>query len=44
MLWTFEASERSRAFYAALGFEPDGARKTHERTGVAELRLRARLD
>jgi RimJ/RimL family protein N-acetyltransferase len=44
VLWTFEASERSRAFYATLGFEPDGARKTHERTGVAEVRLRARLD
>jgi hypothetical protein len=44
VLWTFEAGERSRAFYAALGFEPDGARKTHERTGVAEIRLRARLD
>lgn len=44
VLWTFEASERSRAFYAALGFEPDGARKPHQRTGVGEIRLRARLD
>ena len=44
VLWTFEASEPSRAFYAALGFEPDGAHKPHPRTGVGEIRLRARLD
>ena len=43
-LWTFEAGDGSRAFYAALGFEPDGARKTHQRTGIDEIRLRARLD
>ena len=44
VLWTFAASDRSRGFYAALGFEPDGARATHARTGVDEIRLRARLD
>jgi GNAT superfamily N-acetyltransferase len=44
VLWTFEASEPSRAFYAALGFEPDGARSRHQRAGVDEIRLRARLD
>jgi GNAT superfamily N-acetyltransferase len=44
VLWTFAASEDSRAFYAALGFEPDGARASHERTGIEEIRLRARLD
>jgi GNAT superfamily N-acetyltransferase len=44
VLWTFEASEGGRAFYRALGFEPDGARAMHARTGVAQVRLRARLD
>jgi GNAT superfamily N-acetyltransferase len=44
VLWTFEASEPSRAFYAALGFEPDGARSTHQRARIDEIRLRARLD
>jgi GNAT superfamily N-acetyltransferase len=44
VLWTFEAGERGRAFYGALGFAPDGARTTHPGTGIAEVRLRARLD
>jgi ribosomal protein S18 acetylase RimI-like enzyme len=44
VLWTFEAGEAGRAFYRALGFERDGARTTHAATGVAEVRLRARLD
>jgi len=44
VLWVLEANHRGRAFYAALGFAPDGARAVHERTGVPEIRLRARLD
>jgi GNAT superfamily N-acetyltransferase len=44
VLWTFEAGEQSRPFYRTLGFEPDGARKAHAPTGIAEVRLRARLD
>jgi GNAT superfamily N-acetyltransferase len=44
VLWAFEGNARGRAFYAALGFVPDGARTEHDRTGLAEIRLRARLD
>ena len=44
VLWVFEANERARAFYGALGFEPDGARRPEAGTGVPEVRLRARLD
>jgi GNAT superfamily N-acetyltransferase len=43
-VWTYEAGPTGRGFYAALGFAPDGARKIDERTGVPEVRLRARLD
>jgi GNAT superfamily N-acetyltransferase len=43
-VWTYEDGPQSRGFYAALGFEPDGARMLDERTGVPEIRLRARLD
>jgi GNAT superfamily N-acetyltransferase len=44
VLWAYEANARGRAFYAALGFEPDGARAVDARTGVGKIRLRARLD
>ncbi len=42
-LWVFEANHSARAFYAALGFAPDGAVSIHER-GVAQLRLCAGLE
>lgn len=44
-LWVLAENERARAFYAACGFEPDGAEKQLEGigAGVTEVRLRARL-
>jgi ribosomal protein S18 acetylase RimI-like enzyme len=44
VLWVFEANERARAFYAAFGFTPDGARRRETMTGLPEVRLRAALD
>jgi GNAT superfamily N-acetyltransferase len=44
LLWVYEANDGARAFYAALGFHPDGARKTDPFAGLPEIRLRARLD
>jgi hypothetical protein len=38
-LWVFGENGRARAFYAKQGFEPDGARKVDDDTGVWELRL-----
>jgi GNAT superfamily N-acetyltransferase len=42
-LWVLEGNTRGRAFYAALGFAPDGTRAIDERTGLPELLLRAPL-
>lgn len=36
-LWVLEGNERGRAFYAALGFEPDGAQKVEVREDGVEL-------
>jgi predicted GNAT superfamily acetyltransferase len=44
VLWMFEANEAARAFYAAVGFAPDGGHRVHDAPAVAEVRLRARLD
>lgn len=44
VLWVFEANGGGRAFYAALGFAPDGARGEEHGLGLPEVRLRARLD
>jgi len=38
-LWVFEANAPARAFYAAHGYVPDGARMVHEPTGAPEIRL-----
>ena len=42
-LWVLAANDRARAFYAGLGFEPNGEEKAHERSGQRELRLRLLL-
>jgi GNAT superfamily N-acetyltransferase len=42
-LWVFEENDGARAFYAALGFRPDGA-VDEVRHGVRQLRLVAGLD
>lgn len=44
-LWVLEANDRARRFYAAAGWEPDGARKHESRFGVSapEVRYRKRL-
>jgi ribosomal protein S18 acetylase RimI-like enzyme len=44
VLWVYEANAGGRAFYAAVGFHPDGARKDEPLAGQPEIRLRARLD
>lgn len=44
VLWVHESNAAGRAFYAAAGFEPDGARKPDPFAGLPEVRLRARLD
>ena len=38
-LWVLASNERARAFYSRHGFEPDGRTKTHEGTGLGEVRL-----
>jgi GNAT superfamily N-acetyltransferase len=43
VLWTFEANRRALAFYEALGWERDGARRPHRATGVSTVRLRRSL-
>jgi GNAT superfamily N-acetyltransferase len=44
-LWVLEENDRARRFYAAAGWEPDGAHKHESWFGVtaAELRYRKRL-
>jgi len=40
-LWTFRDTPRSRAFYEALGFQPDGAtQRRHASGGATEVRYR----
>ncbi len=43
-LWVLAANQRARAFYAASGFEPDGATMAHHSSGRAEVRLRTALN
>jgi ribosomal protein S18 acetylase RimI-like enzyme len=43
VLWSFEDNQRALAFYKALGWEPDGARRPHRATGVPTVRLRRAL-
>ena len=43
-LWTFRDTPRSRSFYEALGFRPDGAmQRRHASGGVTEVRYRIAL-
>jgi GNAT superfamily N-acetyltransferase len=44
VVWVLEGNHDALAFYAALGFAPDGGRTRHERSGLPAVRLRARLD
>lgn len=44
VLWVFEANERARRFYEAMGFEPDGSSKTlHPGAPLKAIRYRKRL-
>ncbi len=43
-LWTFRDTPRSRSFYEALGFRPDGAtQRRHASGGATEVRYRIAL-
>lgn len=43
-LWTFRDTPRSRSFYEALGFQPDGAtQRRHASGGATEVRYRMTL-
>ena len=43
-LWTFRDTPRSRSFYEALGFRPDGAtQRRHASGGATEVRYRMAL-
>jgi GNAT superfamily N-acetyltransferase len=42
-LWVFAANDQARSFYAAHGFEPDGAERQNEIVGRTEVRLRLAL-
>jgi GNAT superfamily N-acetyltransferase len=42
-LWVFAENVRGRTFYAAAGFQPDGAGKVHFATGEPLVRLRMSL-
>jgi GNAT superfamily N-acetyltransferase len=39
VLWVFAANAGGRAFYAAHGYEPDGAAATEPRSGLEEVRM-----
>lgn len=39
-LWSFEANERARAFYARHGWSPDGGTRVEPEFGELEVRLR----
>ena len=42
-LWVFQRNAQARAFYARSGFRLDGAKSTHEVSGVATARMRLGL-
>lgn len=42
-LWVVDGNERAQNFYRWLGFELDGARKTHPPSGASEVRMRLLL-
>ncbi len=42
-LWVFQRNAQARAFYARSGFRLDGAKSTHEASGVATARMRLKL-
>ena len=42
-LWVFLRNAQARAFYARSGFRLDGAKSTHEASGVATARMRLKL-
>lgn len=42
-LWVLAQNRRALDFYAHFGFEPDGAEMTDQRSGAAEVRLRASI-
>jgi len=44
VLWTFKENERAIAFYERQGWQYDGAKKVHARTGQAAVRYRHRID
>jgi len=46
ILWVLETNVRARAFYSAMGFEPDGAQKIDRRPGfdLREVRYRVSID
>ena len=39
VLWVFAGNAAGRAFYAAHGYEPDGASATEPRSGLEEIRM-----
>ena len=39
-LWVFLRNAQARAFYARSGFRLDGAKSTHDASGVATARMR----
>ena len=39
VLWVFAGNADGRAFYAAHGYEPDGASATESRSGLEEIRM-----
>ena len=43
-LWVFLRNAQARAFYARSGFRLDGAKSTHDASGVATARMRRTLD
>jgi GNAT superfamily N-acetyltransferase len=42
-LWMFDGNTNAQAFYAPLGFAPDGAEHVPDWSGKKEIRLRASL-
>ncbi|MGD0862833.1 MAG: GNAT family N-acetyltransferase [Candidatus Limnocylindrales bacterium] len=43
VLWVFEANARARAFYEAMGWQPDGARQELELAGESVIEVRYRV-
>jgi ribosomal protein S18 acetylase RimI-like enzyme len=44
VLWVFEGNGSARAFYEALDFNPDAARKIHAMSGRVQMRYATDLD